>query len=80
VGSVQAEETVEAPKMEFSEDHPGDLILCPKCYRVGAYRVARKGYLQKKIYVFFGFYPWECIFCRLTSLVRKRGVRKHRKH
>ena len=23
-------------------------------------RFARKGFLQEKVYPFFGYYPWEC--------------------
>jgi hypothetical protein len=41
-------------------------------------RLARKGFLQLKVYPFFGYYPWECPVCRKTLMVRKQYLRKTR--
>jgi hypothetical protein len=41
-------------------------------------RLARKGFLQLKVYPFFGFYPWECPLCRKAMMVKKQYVRKRR--
>ncbi|HUA96913.1 MAG TPA: hypothetical protein VMA34_01145 [Terracidiphilus sp.] len=39
-------------------------------------RVARRGFLQKKVYPVLGLYPWECGACREVTMVRKRYQRK----
>jgi len=36
----------------------------------------RKGFLQVKILPKFGYYPWMCLNCRTSFLVRKRYRRK----
>jgi hypothetical protein len=38
-------------------------------------RLARKGFLQSKLFPVFGFYPWECFTCRDRKLLRSRGTR-----
>lgn len=42
-------------------------------------RVSRRGFLQKRVYTFFGYYPWECPICRETVFIRKQyqGKRRH---
>ena len=41
-------------------------------------RMARKGFLQLKVYPRFGYYPWECPICRVTIMIRKQYIRKRR--
>ena len=41
-------------------------------------RLARKGFLQLKVYPKFGYYPWECPICRNTIMIRKQYIRKKR--
>jgi hypothetical protein len=41
-------------------------------------RLARKGFLQLKVYPKFGYYPWECPICRTLVMVRKQYIRKRR--
>jgi hypothetical protein len=46
-------------------------MVCRKCGAGGLRRENRQGFLQSKIFPFFGLYPWECVFCRKTLLYRK---------
>jgi hypothetical protein len=48
---------------------------CPKCHALQARRVKQEGILQKMVLRHFGFYPWECRFCKATFVLRKRGHR-----
>jgi len=41
-------------------------------------RLARRGFLQIRVFPIFGFYPWECPICRDTIMIRKQYVRKRR--
>ena len=50
---------------------------CTKC-GVSLRRVARKGFLQQKVYTLFGYYPWECPVCRALIMRRKQHQRKKR--
>ena len=56
-----------------------DELRCTKC---GATlrRLSRKGFLQDKIYSWFGYYPWECPYCRVPLMLKKRTQRQHKKH
>ena len=38
-------------------------------------RLNRKGLLAKKLFPYFGYYPWECPVCRETFFYKDRGVR-----
>lgn len=49
-------------------------LPCPKCRREQLARIARHGFLRKKIYAIFGFYPWECAICRRQFMLWKRGA------
>jgi ribosomal protein L37AE/L43A len=48
-------------------------LKCPKCNEGQMSRVARRGFFRRRVFSFFGFYPWECAFCRKQFLIRKRG-------
>ena len=41
-------------------------------------RLAREGFLQKKVYSKFGYYPWECPLCREPILVKQQHRLKKR--
>lgn len=41
-------------------------------------RLPRMGFLQRKIYPIFGYYPWECSSCRGVKLFKYRGKRRKR--
>ena len=51
-----------------------------KCSRCGQElrRLAREGFLQRRIYSLFGYYPWECSRCRSRVFVKKQYPRKKR--
>ena len=39
-------------------------------------RLSRRGFLQKRIYSLFGYYPWECSNCGKVQLLKSRGNRR----
>jgi hypothetical protein len=47
-------------------------IHCSHCGSHRIFRVFRQGYLQEKIYPFFGFYPWKCKTCSGCMMLRLR--------
>lgn len=47
-------------------------LCCPRCGSSRMHREERKGFLQKKIYSLFGFFPWRCSSCGHYSMLRKR--------
>jgi ssDNA-binding Zn-finger/Zn-ribbon topoisomerase 1 len=49
-------------------------LVCPACGHEQLARIARRGFLRKKLYPILGFYPWECAMCRKEFLIRKRGA------
>jgi predicted nucleic-acid-binding Zn-ribbon protein len=51
-------------------------LRCPKCRSLSMRRISRTGFLQEKIFPMLGYYPWECVNCRLEKLFRNRGPRK----
>jgi hypothetical protein len=40
-------------------------------------RVYRRGFLQKRVMAFFGYYPWECPVCRIPHYLRGRREARH---
>jgi phage FluMu protein Com len=52
----------------------------PKCATCGntLRRLSRNGFLEKKIFTFFGYFPWECPLCRRHVLVKRQFPRKRR--
>lgn len=54
-------------------------LACPSCGNRHLQRLARRGFLEKKVYPIFGYYPWECPACRVTRYFKKRGQRMQRK-
>jgi hypothetical protein len=47
---------------------------CPRCNSCALYRRERRGLLQKKVYPLLGLFPWHCIACRRTTLLRLRSA------
>jgi hypothetical protein len=47
-------------------------VICRCCGSDRVYRLFREGFLQKKIYPMFGFYPWRCRTCATTMMLQKR--------
>jgi hypothetical protein len=41
-------------------------------------RLMRESFLQRKVYPFFGYYPWECPLCREPILYKQRSLHKVR--
>ncbi len=54
-------------------------VLCPECGGDHPRRVERKGFLQRKVYPIFGYYPWFCPDCKSTFAMRKRHRRKSKR-
>jgi len=54
-------------------------LHCPLCGCTPVRRVQRKGFLQSKVYSVFGFYPWVCMTCKMTSMLCKRQERRSKK-
>ena len=54
------------------------VLLCPRCGEGIPHRLEREGFLEKRIYSFFGFYPWSCKNCRAKFYLKRRyrGRRK----
>jgi hypothetical protein len=47
-------------------------VFCPKCGNDRPRRVERKGFMQKHIYHWFGYFPWNCRHCHEYFLLRLR--------
>lgn len=47
--------------------------FCKFCQSTDIFRIARHGFLQKKVCALFGRYPWECPHCRRITLLADRG-------
>jgi hypothetical protein len=52
---------------------------CPQCGNRDLRRRVRAGLRQKCIFPIFGYYPWECLSCRKTWMLRARGRRAFRR-
>lgn len=39
-------------------------------------RLSRNGFLERKVYSYFGYYPWECPICRQRIFVKKKNKHK----
>ncbi len=70
---------VDQDQIDQVPDHSSELT-CPKCGSGHLHRVERKGFLEKRIYSFFGYYPWRCHRCRQKFYLKKRRLRRHHHH
>lgn len=68
-----------SPVVISSDDLEALEFACPDCGKGKLRRLARTGFLQKKVLAMLGFYPWECPICRRTRYYRKRGRRQSRR-
>jgi hypothetical protein len=41
-------------------------------------RLGRQGFLERKIYSYFGYYPWECPICRERVFLKRKNEHKRR--
>lgn len=54
-------------------------VVCPKCGELRGSRVKRRGFFQKQIMPFFGYFPWQCGACRHEWNSKLRGEKKRRR-
>ncbi len=48
-------------------------VKCPYCSEIRAARCKRRGFLQTRIFSFFGYYPWDCRACGVRYYSHDRG-------
>jgi len=67
--------------LSATKTQPGTAeLVCPDCGARQLRRMKRHGFLQKKVYPMFGYYPWECALCRHINFFKARGQRvRHKK-
>lgn len=53
-------------------------MVCPQCGKGRIHRIERSTFMERYIFSFFGYFPWECPLCRKPLLLKKRGVRRRR--
>jgi hypothetical protein len=51
-------------------------VMCRFCRSGRVYRIYREGFLQRRIYPLFGFYPWRCRTCKTSVMLHKRTNEK----
>jgi DNA-directed RNA polymerase subunit RPC12/RpoP len=52
-------------------------MQCKQCGQNGRMlRTRRTGFLEKRIYAIFGFYPWICSQCKKRIHLKNRGIRR----
>jgi predicted RNA-binding Zn-ribbon protein involved in translation (DUF1610 family) len=56
-----------------------DSVYCPDCGCDKVYRIQRTGFLRRRIFPIFGFYPWVCKDCGREALLRKRNRRRRKR-
>ena len=53
-------------------------MYCTRCGH-SLQRMQRRGFLQKRVYPRFGYYPWHCPYCREPMILKKQHEnKKHR--
>jgi predicted nucleic acid-binding Zn ribbon protein len=57
----------------------GSRVFCPECGGNRVRRIERKGFMQKHVYAWFGYFPWYCRECHKNSMLRKRNRSKSTK-
>ena len=50
------------------------LKTCPNCSLPYGARTERKGFFQKRVASFFGYFPWTCKACRVNFYSKDRGA------
>jgi len=51
-------------------------MICGKCRAGKLKRVEREGVLERNLYAWLGYYPWQCSACKTRALFRVRGKRQ----
>ncbi len=49
---------------------------CPQCHSLQPHRIRQEGFWQRAVLQKFGFYPWECRFCKAVFVLKDRGLSK----
>jgi DNA-directed RNA polymerase subunit RPC12/RpoP len=57
----------------------GDGVQCPRCGSEFVKRLPRAGFLEGRIYSFFGYFPWRCTKCLGSFMIKKRSVTTRRR-
>jgi DNA-directed RNA polymerase subunit RPC12/RpoP len=71
---MDARKSAREPSESIDVNHRARCENCGNALR----RLARQGFLQKKLYSRFGYYPWECPLCRELVMVRQQHRLKRR--
>ncbi|WP_124847138.1 hypothetical protein [Acidipila sp. EB88] len=45
---------------------------CPHCEKAELRRHGRFGFMERVVFTYFGYYPWECGLCRRIFRLRQR--------
>jgi DNA-directed RNA polymerase subunit RPC12/RpoP len=48
-------------------------LQCPKCGSERVRRIERKGILERRLFKFFGYFPWRCATCRDKFFLKRRS-------
>jgi hypothetical protein len=51
-------------------------VQCPICNNSDLHRMRRVGFLQRRVFSLFGYYPWECGACRKTHYFKQRNQKR----
>jgi hypothetical protein len=64
---------ISVPDASASTQMEEQFCTCPYCGNEQMRRLARRGFLQNRVYPLLGLFPWECFACRKTRMLRRRG-------
>ena len=62
-----------------SDTHATLEPACSHCGRHHLQRAERSTFFERRVYPYFGYYPWECAICRKITLLKMRGKKARRK-
>lgn len=65
-----------ASSSAFANTEKGAGMECSKCKTDGMYRIRREGFLHRRVYPLFGYYPWKCLQCEKIGMKKNRGEGK----
>lgn len=54
-------------------------LYCSICGGTHLYRLQRKGFLEKRIYPLFGYFPWHCLACKEDRYIKLRNVKRRKR-
>jgi ribosomal protein S27AE len=72
-----AREAIAENGVTLSSAH--ERVYCHECGSDKVFRITRKGFLQKQLFAWFGYYPWRCTRCGKGVMLpkRKRAKTQH---